>query len=232
MLEAFYAFKEGLPVIAAANWQAASRPNHLTHAQFLEAYPKLEASAPGQNLDRRIESKGSVVVNYRVPQSGTIFVPDTSGNGYHAALVNGVVETPLGSKGHDYTLRLIATFTGAPSTFLAGPDTSFGFAPVEDGYTLAFTTSNITYPLFNYSLTDRGTSSAREIILAGTENRTSAWIDGAHVGEFLIGIDGTDQFEPMALVAPVRRLGGPGVTVHSFRLWNKLQEVSKITEYK
>ena len=60
MLEAFYAMKEGLPVIAAANWQAASRANHLTHAQFLQAFPALEASSPGQNLDRRIPSKGSL----------------------------------------------------------------------------------------------------------------------------------------------------------------------------
>ncbi|KAI0673353.1 glycoside hydrolase superfamily [Trametes maxima] len=56
-LEAFYSLKEGLPVVAAAGWQAASRPNHLTHEQFLAAYPKLEASAPGQILDRRITAR-------------------------------------------------------------------------------------------------------------------------------------------------------------------------------
>lgn len=69
-LEAFYAVKEGVPVIAAANWQAAARPNHLTHAQFLQAYPALEAHAPGQNLDRRIPSSSALIVEYRLSGGG------------------------------------------------------------------------------------------------------------------------------------------------------------------
>ena len=55
-LEAFYAVKAGIPVVASAAWQAASRANHLTREAFEAGFPVLEAHAPGQNLDRRVPS--------------------------------------------------------------------------------------------------------------------------------------------------------------------------------
>ncbi len=231
-LEAFYAFKKGLPVIAAANWQAASRPNHLTHAQFLLAYPTLEATAPGQNLDRRVQSKGDVVIKYQVPERlpGKSAVPDLSGNGYDASFENGILRTPLGSKGHDYTLMISASSVQTSGTLLTGPDSAFGFTESGNGPTLAFTSSNIVYPLFNYTLPTISVSSSREIILSWTENRTSAWVDGCYVGDFLIGIDGTTTYEPMAFVAPVEQIGGQDSGVETFTLWNGLQDVSQITE--
>ena len=96
-LEAFYCMRESLPVIAAANWQAASRPNHLTRAQFQAAYPILATNAPGQNLDRRILTAGSLVAKYHPSSADGSTVEDISGNGYHAHIREGILHTPLGS---------------------------------------------------------------------------------------------------------------------------------------
>lgn len=228
-LEAFYAIKQGLPVVAAANWQAAARPNHLTHAQFLQAYPALEASAPGQNMDRRIPSKTSVVARYQLPaaaHAGAV-VFDTSGNGYDATVGHdGALRTPLGSKGHNYTVLISVRPAQASGVVLSGPDNSFGFTSFGGGNTLAFNSSNIVYPLLNYTLPPASRTAAWEIILMGTENRTAAWVDGKYAGDFVIGIDGTSEFQPMAFVAPAQQIVG----VEKFVLWNGLQDVAKISE--
>ncbi|KAI0361388.1 glycoside hydrolase [Trametes cingulata] len=229
-LEAFYAVKEGLPVVASAGWQAASRPNHLTHAQFLAAFTHLEASAPGQNLDRRIPSKGQVVVDYDLSHLGAAAsgrVQDRSGNGYHARLGNGVLHTPLGSKGHNYTLLLRTTISGAPATLLSGPDDSVGLQGSADGgLTLAFTSSNITYLLSNFTLPSRPSRATHDIVLTGTELGTSAFVDGVHAGDFRVSIDQTDVFAPMAFVAPAQTIGGEGVRLEKFVLWNGIQSSS------
>lgn len=228
-LEAFYAVKEGLPVIAAANWQAASRPNHLTRAQFLEAYPILEATTPGQNLDRRIPSKTDLVARYELSGSerSSSRVTDTSGNGYDAILENGVLHTPLGSKGPKYTVLISVSCAQKSGVLLSGPDTSFGVMPFEGGSTLAFTSSNIVYPLLNHTLDPACRSSDREVILIGTENRTAAWVDGKHAGDFVIGIDGTTEFQPMAFVAPAQQ-----IHTRKFALWDGVQEISSISGHR
>ena len=236
-MEAFYCFKEGLPVVLAANWQAASRPNHLTHQQFLAAYPKLEARAPGQNLDRRIPSKSSLVAQY-ILSSHTVAgtVKDASGNGYDGHLQDGVLHTPLGSKGHNYTVLLSVQFSHPPAagTLLSGPDTSFGLASSGNGSTtLAFASNNIVYPLHNVSL-PTFISSKLEIILLGTENRTSAYVDGRYAGDFAIALDGTTVLQPMAFVAPVQQIAvgnasGTGTQVNRFTVWDGLQDVSTIS---
>ncbi|KAI0347822.1 glycoside hydrolase [Trametopsis cervina] len=226
-LEAFYCMKEGLPVIAAANWQASVRPNHLNRDQFLLAYPTLEASVPGQNLDRRIKSKSSLVAEYKISGRASL-VKDTSDNGYDAKLQNGVLHTPLGSKGHNYTVLVSFTSSQPNGTLLVGPDSSFGVTAVGDGHTLAFTSYNIVYPLFNFTL-PTSKSSEREIILHGTENSTSAYVDGQYAGDFVIGLDGTTVFQPMAFVAPVQQVGGPGNEVARFAVWDGLQDISKIS---
>ncbi|KAI0830532.1 glycoside hydrolase [Trametes gibbosa] len=230
-LEAFYALKQGIPVVASAGWQAVARPRHLTHAQFLAAFPALEAAAPGQNLDRRVQSRGALVAEYDLahlaPGSGAEPVRDQSGNGYDARLVGGVLHTPLGSKGHNYTLLLRAQLGGAPGTLLAGPDDSFGIEALPgDGLTLAFTSSNITYLLSNYTLPSHAAREPVEIVLTGTEHGTSAIVDGAHAGDFVVSIDQTAVSEPMAFVAPVQTVGGKNVGVEKFVLWDGIQSVT------
>ncbi|KAI0720006.1 glycoside hydrolase [Cerioporus squamosus] len=229
-LEAFYALKEGIPVIASAGWQAASRPNHLTHAQFLEAFPRLEASAPGQNLDRRIPSKSALVVAYAAPFSESGTVPDRSGNGYDARFnsADGTLHTPLGSKGHNYTLLLRAKLDRSPGTLLSGPDDSLGVAAGPDGaLTLAFTSSNITYLLSNYTLSPG--SGTVEIVLTGTEVGTSVFIDGTHAGDFTISIDGTNVVEPMAFVAPLQNIGGGNSELEKLALWDGIRNADGLS---
>lgn len=220
--------KEGVPVIAAANWQAAARPNHLTHAEFLQAYPALEASAPGQNLDRRILSKSALIVEYRLSGAERTGSPikDLSGNGYDARFVNGAVDTPLGSKGANYTLLISAGRVNASGVLLSGPDTSFGVTAAEGGtHTLSFNSTNILYSLPDFFLDQE--ADANEIILQGTENSTAMWVNGKLAGEFMIGIDGTSVVQPMAFVAPVQQLR----RIEAFKLWDGLQDVSTISGY-
>ena len=231
VLEVYYAFKEGLPVVLASSWQAASRPQHLTHGQFLESFDALARRAPGEMLDRQIKSKGAVIARYVVPNTPWAEVKDQSGNGYDAFLVAGTVIAPLGSKGHNYTLRVVVDIQDKPSTILAGPDGSFGTVRVGDELTLAFKSTNIDYPLLDYTLSLNGVMSTTEIILAGTESRTSAWVNGDYVGDFLVQIAVTGTYEPMAFVAPVVMLGASNARVREFTLWDGLQEVSRILEY-
>ncbi|KAF8590712.1 glycoside hydrolase family 20 protein [Ramaria rubella] len=233
-LEAFYAIKMGLPVISAQSWQAASRPNHLTHSQFLSAYPTLELTAPGQNLDRRVPSKGPVVVNYDLSNSessklSTVY--DASGNGYTATLKNGVLSTQLGSKGHDYTLLVNTTSPSTSGNLLAGPDTTLGFTQFGSGLTLAFNSTNITYPLLNYTLPTPPPPWV-EVVIMGTENGTSAFVDGIHVGDFLVMIGGSTITEPMAFVAPIQQIGLPGGQVSRFVLWDGIQDMRVISGFK
>ncbi|KAL1951473.1 hypothetical protein VTO73DRAFT_622 [Trametes versicolor] len=230
-LEAFYALKQGLPVVASAGWQSATRANHLTHSQFLAAFPALEAAAPGQNLDRRIPSKGAVVVDYDLTRLAPMAsrVADSSGNGYDARLKGGVLHTPLGSKGHNYTLLLRVGLSGAPETLLSGPDDSFGVAALPgQGLTLAFTSSNITYFLSNYTLPSTSADTAISIVLTGTEHGTSAFVNGAHAGDFLVSIDQTSVFEPMAFAAPVQTIGGGDNRLQRFILWDGIQSETTI----
>ncbi|KAI0778402.1 glycoside hydrolase [Trametes elegans] len=237
-LEAFYALKQGLPVVAAAAWHAASRGGPaLSHAQFLAGYPPLAAAAPAQNLGRRVPSAGAVVVDYALAHTPTragsarraapVRIPDRSGNGYDARLTaDGVLHTPLGSKGHNYTLLLRATLGGAPGTLLTGPDNTFGLVEAAGGgLTLAFTSSNVTYPLANYILPPVA-GATHDIVLNGTEDGTSAFVDGTHAGDFLVSIDQTDVFAPMAFVAPLHTVGGEGVRIEKLIIWDGIHSTN------
>ena len=223
----------GIPVISAHSWQSATRPNHLTHEQFLTGFPILELVAPGQNLNRRISSKGSVVVEYDLSTtshaSGKVL--DKSGNGYTGILKNGVVSTQLGSKGHNYTLLVNTTSPLTSGTLLAGPDDTFGFAAFGQGMTLAFNSTNITYPLVNYTL-PASPSPWMEIILTGSEGGTSAFVDGVHVGDFLVTIRGSSVKVPMAFVAPLQMIGLPGGRVSKFVVWDGIQDVAAISRFE
>ncbi|THH14356.1 hypothetical protein EW146_g5966 [Bondarzewia mesenterica] len=228
-LEAFYALKEGLPVIISASWQAASRPRHLTQDQFDSSYPALEAAAPGQNLDRRVPSKGNTVVAYDFVHGTSDVVTDKSGNGYDGMLLGGFVSTPLGSKGHNYTLLIELDSSYTPSTLLSGPDDSFGFTASGNGTTLSFTTSNITFPLFNFTFPAHAPSSRRQIVITGTELFTSAFVDGAHVGDFLTYIDETAVTASMSFVAPVQHIAIGEGSVSRLVLWNGIQDIATVS---
>lgn len=230
MLEAFYAFKMGLPVIAANSWQSSTRANHLTEEQYFASFPILEASAPGQNLDRRVPSISDVVLSYELGNQSSGVVEDLSGNGYNGKLVDGAVVTPLGSKGHNYTFLLNASTSDTTGTLLSGPDTTFGYTAYGNGTTLAFTSNNFTWPLLNYTLPMTGASAWREIVIAGTENQTFAYVDGDFVGEYEIGVDGTTVMAPMSFVAPVQCIGNGLGSVAKFVVWDGLKEITSISK--
>lgn len=230
VLEAFYAFKMGLPVIAANSWQSSTRANHLTEEQYFTSFPTLEASAPGQNLDRRVPSKSDVVLSYELGNQSSGVIKDLSGNGYDGELVDGVILTPLGSKGHNYTFLVNASTSSTTGTLLCGPDTSFGYTAYGNGTTLAFTSSNFSWPLLNYTLPTSGASLWREIMVAGTENRTFAYVDGEFVGEYEIGVDGTTVMAPMSFVAPVQRIGNGLGSVAKFVVWDGFKDITSISE--
>lgn len=218
-------------MIAAASWQAASRPNHLTHDQFLASFPSLERAAPGQNLDRRVVSKGAIVVEYDLLPNQGASVPDKSGNGYTGALSGNVIRTPLTSKGHNYTLLVNTTSAATPGTLLAGPDDTFGLTNFGRGVTLAFNSTNITYALPNFTLPAKPSSPWMEIIITGTEGSTSAFVNGVHVGDFTVSIDGTSVIRPMSFVAPVQQIGGAAKPVTRFVLWDGLQNIAAISAF-
>ena len=169
-----------------------------------------------------------MVVAYAAPFPKSGVVPDRSGNGYDAHIdsVDGTLHTPLGSKGHNYTLLLRAKLDGRPGTLLSGPDDSFGVATLPDGgLTLAFISSNITYLLSNYTLPMDGETV--EIVLTGTEGGTSAFVNGTHAGDFIVSIDGTNVLEPMAFVAPVQTIGGGTTEVEELAMWDGIQEMQR-----
>ncbi|KAI0322697.1 glycoside hydrolase [Amylostereum chailletii] len=230
-LEAFYAVKMGLPVVMSAAWQSSTRPNHLTEAQFLSSFATLAAAAPGQNLARQVPHSGKIIVEYDLTNTSSTSgesVPDRSGNGYNATLVNDQLFTPLGSKGLNYTFLVNVSSSLTSGVLLFGPDNTFGFAPVQGGTTLAFVSSNITYPLFDYTLPLQATSPWRQIIVTGTEEGTSVFVDGQHAGDFQVQIDDTATVAPMSFVVPAKVIGQMGATVSRFILWDQVQDVGDL----
>lgn len=229
-LEIFYEIKEGLPIILSANWQAAPRPMHLTEDQFDAGFPILQRAAPGQNMNRIIPSKTALVLEYDLTKLSTgssIRVPDGSGNGYDGALRNGVITTPLTSKGHNFTMLIEIAGASQQGTLLSGPDDSFGFEKTATGLTLAFTSTNITYPLQNFTLPAGSRTVPVNIVITATEEGTSAFVNGQHVGDFMVFVNG--NLAPMAFVAPLQNIGLAGTILQKFAVWDGLQDVSKLS---
>jgi hexosaminidase len=134
-LEAYYAWRDGLPALADKQWGG-----NLTSPAFWSAFAALHPAVPGQNLDRAVASVGATIVNYTLADLGSnpnssassddlrrVWndtsslrpLRDTSGNGYDAktdcAVTRGGtlaadgscgITTPLDSKGRNYTLTL------------------------------------------------------------------------------------------------------------------------------
>jgi hexosaminidase len=226
-LEAFYAMKEGIPVVAANAWKSSTRAGHLTHAQFLSSFTALEAAAPSQNLDRRIPHRGHVVVDYELTTKTNSTVRDLSGNHFDAQrTANGMVETPLKSFGHNYTFRLLSSSRTAKrgEVLLSGPDDSFGLTQTSIGIAPEFVSSNISYPLHNFTL---GEDSWREIVVTGTENGTNVFVDGKPAGAFVTFIDGSKTLSvPMAFVVPLQQIGSD---VARFTLWDEILDIAVVS---
>ncbi|KAJ7246384.1 putative beta-hexosaminidase [Mycena rebaudengoi] len=220
--EAYYSWRNGLPALADKQWGGA-----LTRAQYDAVFEQLHSIVPGQNLDRAIVSKTNVILQYDFAADTTGRVTDSSGNGYdgtcHGCSINveeGIVsfsapssrlETPLTSKGRNYTL----TFSINPSSktpigasIFSSPDSSLvlGNGTLTN---LSLISGNQAYAL-NYTLPRNVWT---DVALIGRGNGTFLRAGSGAEMQFLavLGINGESfQWQPIAIEAPVARIGGDG----------------------
>ncbi|KAE8139139.1 glycoside hydrolase superfamily [Aspergillus pseudotamarii] len=132
VLETYYSWRDTLPALADKQWGGS-----ILEEEYDAVFDKIHAAIPGQNLDRRVQSHTDTVLHYKFDKD-TEAVVDHSGNGYDGIirgchvqnstllLSNGCyVNTPLGSKGRDYTLSFWVNPTSqTPGTLFAGPDSA------------------------------------------------------------------------------------------------------------
>lgn len=137
--EAYYAWRDALPGLADKQWGG-----DLTLEEYEGVFDTIHAAIPAQNLDRSIRSQSDTIAHYKFDSHPRNLgkINDYSGNGYHATLrgcsisnsevkFDGkcYVETPLQSKGRNYTLSFSvkptsdkygALFTGKDSVLTTG----------------------------------------------------------------------------------------------------------------
>ena len=137
-LEAYYAMRNGIPVVAARAW-SGTRGLNITTPQLTATLDYLTPKAPGQNLDRRLSGSSNTTLISWAHQSST---STNSSLG-------------RGSYGPPYTLTLNVSSPFA----LTGPDTSLSLTTIATNTTntttLLFTTNdNFPYPLRSVSESD------------------------------------------------------------------------------
>jgi len=173
VIEAYYALRDGLPALGDKQWGG-----DLLIDEYYSIFETLQASIPGQNLDRRIPSKTSIILSYDFPTSIfslfallNIFswfpqkVYDKSGNGYDGTIQGGCkiwngilalksgcsVKTALTSKGKNYTLSFsINPTSSTPGTLFSGSASSLmaGNGSINN---VMFITGGNSY-ILNYTL--------------------------------------------------------------------------------
>lgn len=214
VLEAFHAVRDALPALADKQWGG-----NLTESQYDGVMNRLQAAVPGQNLERKVKSKTRTILSYGFSRcsNGQNRVKDNSGNNYHGRLRgqgckfanksmvfsgNCSIETPLGSKGRDYTLSFSVKPSSHQGKLFDGPDSTLAF----DNQNLTMITGGNYYTL-NYTLPlDTWT----DVSVIRQDDRTFVSVPGRDRMEFLtvLGIWGLSfVWAPMALEAPLRHIG-------------------------
>ncbi|KAF2105250.1 glycoside hydrolase superfamily [Lophiotrema nucula] len=221
--EAFYAWKDGIPALADKQWGG-----NLTREEFGHAFNALLPFIPAQNLERRVRSKSSTILDYTfnslslLRANGTQTVADRSGNAYdgwtdcpsdsaNSSLTvspSCSMITPLSSKGRNYTLTLSLRIDNLDpaidATIIAGADSTLMLTPNITLFTGGeYYRLNTSIPLYQRV----------ELSLIGRGNQTFAKIDTSLEVEFKtgIGINGEHfQWEPIAIEAPLKIVGGLG----------------------
>ena len=212
--EAYYCWRNGLPALADKQWGGS-----LLEDDYSSIFETLHAAVPGQNLDRKVLSKGSTILEFgpKSAVSGST-ITDLSGNSYDATtncsisnsslvIADGCgATTALGSKGRNYTLSFSiyptsATpgpiFSGPDSQLLAGNGTSDKVMLVAAGNAFAL---NYTLPVGQWT----------NASLIGRGNQTFLGVNGTEM-EFLtiVGINGESfVWAPIAVEAPLSAVGG------------------------
>ncbi|KAI9731732.1 MAG: hypothetical protein M1834_004521 [Cirrosporium novae-zelandiae] len=220
VLEAYYALRDVLPALGDKQWGG-----DLTLDEYYQIFDTLQAAVPAQNLDRRITSKSDTILQYTFEGNRTSKnVMDSSGNGYngviHGCSVNGstlflsngcYIETPLKSKGRNYTLSFsIKPTSDEPGTLFSGPDSSLlaGNGSITN---VTMISGGNAYSL-NYSLP---VDSWTDVSLIGRGNATYFTVQTSNsssleVMEFStkMGINGEYfVWGPMGIEAPLARIG-------------------------
>ncbi|EKV05445.1 Beta-N-hexosaminidase, putative [Penicillium digitatum] len=217
-LEAYYAIRDGIPVVASRAWCGARGPR--LHEQTLaKSIAKLSPQAVGQNLDRRLPGEGSHGSGPLL--SWTRPIMESNQDEYNLG---------HGSKGMNYTLQLDVTgpfsLQSSDATLTLSSDGKLTF--VSDGW---------PYPLRSVAETDgfdpdqpgriwaNKTTSSHEVVTIPRESQviistngvygSRVWVDGAFVGRFEVFIYGGKNqvfsWSQMAFVAPLDVLEGSGL---------------------
>lgn len=230
--EAYYDWRDGLPALADKQWGGA-----LLEDEYALVFGVLHAAVPGQNLDRAIPSRGATIVEYDFTAASDPLA-DLSGNGYDAAVTEGAsgcdaatvaagggqplklaggcaVETPLGSKGRNYTLSFSIrptssgqgpVLTGPDSALWSGNGSSSAVMLVAGGNAFAL---NYTFPegqWTNASLTARGPRT-----FLAVESAEDGGLETEMEFTTTLGINGAYfVWAPIAVEAPLRTIGGGG----------------------
>jgi hexosaminidase len=225
-LEGYYAMRDGIPVVAARAWSGARGVN-VSAEDFTATLNTLIPMAPGQNLERRLETPYIGGETNSAPALSW-----TTGESSDADVTLG-----KGSYGPPYTLTLTAS---SPFT-LAGPDTTLSIGTVPSNIstngttTLVFTTAdNFPYPLRATSEQDGHdpghpgriwtnvsssshhpvplTFPAKIRITTDVVNGSRVWVDDAYKGRFEVFVFGGRNtlfsWSQMALVAPLEQVKG------------------------
>lgn len=233
-LEAYYAMREGIPVMAARAW-AGRRGLNITTEDTTATIRFLASNAPGQNLDRRPTSLRStshptrpvISWNQRDGQMAQTFSKGSFGPPYTLSLT---ATSPFAITGPDTSLSISTTILTNPSTTNASSIS-----------TLVFTTSdNFPYPLRHVSATaydpshpgriwtNASTSSHEPVPLTlpvrlrietDVQNGSRVWVNEQFAGRFEVFVFGgrntVFSWSQMAFVAPLGSVEGG---VSSFRL--------------
>lgn len=223
-LEAYYAWRDVLPALADKLWGG-----NLLESEYDSVFNQLVVAAPGENLDRRVSSRSDIILHYDFQRAGKS-IKDTSGNGYDA-IIHGCevldstlhlsrdcyLQTPLGSKGRNYSLSFsVYPTSSSPGTLFSGPDSilTSGNGSISN---ITLITGDIAYSL-NYSLpVDTWT----EVTLSGVGGSTFLTVSEekgkAQTMEFLTripanGVPGSGgvlvAWRQIAIEAPIARIGG------------------------
>ncbi|KAJ0160612.1 Beta-hexosaminidase [Colletotrichum tanaceti] len=216
--EGYYQWRDGLPALADKQWGG-----EVAEADYQGLFAALQPLAPGQNLDRRVASKGSTILEYdfRQGRGSNSTVEDLSGNQYHATSTCAAgdqgafltpscrITTPLGQKGRNYTLSFsIKPTSDAKGAIFSGGDSGLWFGNGTVGAVMLFSGES-TYAL-NYTFPVGSWTNAS---LIGRGRQTFLAVGAGEPMEFLtvMGWNG-DRFvwAPIAVEAPLATVGGSG----------------------
>lgn len=217
-LEAYYAIRNGIPVVASRAWTGTRGPR-LEEQSLDESIERLTSNAVGQNLDRRLVDDNhdmpGPLVSWSRPRT------DPGQSEYHLG---------HGSKGINYTLELEIT---GPFV-LRSDDVTLSLSPHGQ---LVFTSDGWPYPLRSTAETDgfdpaepgriwaNNMTSTHEVVSVPQQGHLTittdaiggsrVWVDGHFVGRFEVFVYGGKNelfsWSQMAFVAPLEDLRGTGL---------------------